>query len=106
MIRTDERIESITQTIVAMLNPRRVVLFGSRARGDAGHDSDYDILVELETSLRPVERALQVERLFRSRDWSLDVIVLTPAEADRMRRDIGTIAYVADQEGQVLYERP
>lgn len=104
MIRTDDRINHIIGTIVASLNPRRVVLFGSRARGNAAYDSDYDILVELETSLRPVERALLVERLFRSRDWSLDVVVLTPAEADRMRGDVGTIAYVAEQEGQVLYE--
>lgn len=31
--------------VVAYFNPRRVILFGSHARGDAGPDSDIDLLV-------------------------------------------------------------
>ena len=39
---------------------KRVVLYGSRARGDHGPESDYDILVVLEG---PVERWPEQERL-------------------------------------------
>jgi predicted nucleotidyltransferase len=47
----DPVLERIRRTIVEHLRPRRVVLFGSRARGSAAPDSDYDIMVEMETDL-------------------------------------------------------
>ncbi|HXP96214.1 MAG TPA: nucleotidyltransferase domain-containing protein [Telmatospirillum sp.] len=40
--------ESLARTIVEVYAPRRVVLFSSRARGDAGPDSDIDLVVVLD----------------------------------------------------------
>ena len=37
----DERLRAMVQAIVAVVQPSRVILFGSRARGDARPDSDY-----------------------------------------------------------------
>ena len=31
--------------VVAYFHPRKIILFGSRARGEAGPDSDFDLLV-------------------------------------------------------------
>ena len=38
-------IEQIRDIIVSEINPDKIILFGSRARGDCQNDSDYDILV-------------------------------------------------------------
>jgi hypothetical protein len=38
----------IAQSGVAYFQPRRVILFGSMARGEAGPDSDNDLLVVLD----------------------------------------------------------
>ncbi len=103
---TDQEIlEHVTRTIVDRFHPRRILLFGSRARGEAAPDSDLDIFVEMETSATPPERAIQVSSVFGLRPWSLDVVVYTPQEVLRLRPIHGTLLSAIEAEGQVLYER-
>jgi len=97
-------IQYIAQTIVERCNPRRIVLFGSYARGDAGRDSDLDIFVEMETRRNPYERAIAIDSLFDMRDWPMDIIVYTPKEVERWTGRVGTMLHVIEQEGRVLYE--
>ena len=49
-------VEEIVRKIVSEVHPQRVILFGSLARGEGRTDSDADILVEMETDLKPFER--------------------------------------------------
>ncbi len=48
-VATDPILDRFRQALTALYGPAldRVVLFGSRARGDAGPDSDYDVAVFL-----------------------------------------------------------
>ena len=96
----------IAQRIVEALHPRRVVLFGSRARGDAGVDSDFDLMVETDSDLRPHERARQIYGLFGPRRWSMDVVVYTPGEVLAQRQFRNSLIRSIEREGQVLYEQP
>lgn len=99
-------LERVTRTIVEHLRPRRIVLFGSRARGDAREDSDYDVMVELETDL-PTDVAEDVVYDLLSEDaWSVEVCVYTPGEIRRWQDDVGTIVYDIVREGRVLYTAP
>jgi predicted nucleotidyltransferase len=98
--------EQIAERIVAAFHPRRIVLFGSRARGDARFDSDLDLLIEMESDLEPADRIRAVDRLFRPRAWPMDVVVFTPEEAARQRGSRNSIIQTAEREGKVLYERP
>jgi uncharacterized protein (DUF433 family)/predicted nucleotidyltransferase len=98
-------IEEITDRIVAEFAPERVILFGSRARGDARADSDVDLFVEMATNLPPAERIRAVDRLFRPRSWPMDVVVLTPEEAAASRASRNSLVRVAEREGKVVYER-
>jgi predicted nucleotidyltransferase len=41
----DARLQDIVRQLVVAYHPDRIYLFGSRARGDAGADSDYDLLL-------------------------------------------------------------
>ena len=41
----DPRLAEVVGRLVEAYHPDRIYLFGSRARGDAGHDSDYDLLL-------------------------------------------------------------
>jgi hypothetical protein len=46
-----ELINEVVDRIVRAFNPIRIVVFGSHARGDAGPDSDLDLMVEMESTL-------------------------------------------------------
>lgn len=96
--------EAVTR-LVATFAPTRIYLFGSRARGDAGPDSDYDLLVVVRASSVPGFRRDQVAyRALRGIALPKDVMVWTEAEfGDRVGFPASLPATVA-REGQVLYE--
>lgn len=98
-------LDEITRRIVDRFHPRRVIVFGSQARGDTHGGSDVDLFVEMETDRRPPERAAEVAAIFGLRPWSLDVVVYTPDEVKRMRAIRGTLLQRIEQEGRVAYER-
>lgn len=62
-------LDYITRSIAERFHPRRIILFGSHARGEAKEDSDLDIFVEMETSEPAPERAVQVSAIFGLRAW-------------------------------------
>jgi predicted nucleotidyltransferase len=104
-IEADALLKQVTRQIVERFHPERIVLFGSRARGEARSDSDLDLFIEMATDRRPPERAMEVASIFGLRSWPLDVVVYTPAEVKRLRKVQGTLLSVIESEGRLLYER-
>jgi len=98
-------LEQVTRTIVEHFHPRRIVLFGSYARAEARPDSDLDLFIEMETSHRPPERAIEVSAVFGLRPWPLDLVIYTPEEVRRLRHVPGSLLATIEREGKVLYER-
>ncbi len=97
-------IAEITEKIVQRFKPIRIVLFGSRARGDARPDSDIDLFVEMESPLDRFARATQVGTIFDHRSWAMDVIVYTPQETKQAVRNAGFLIDEIEREGHTLYE--
>ena len=56
LLEKDLVLRCIVEVIVREIDPDRIVLFGSRARGDYTEGSDYDLLV-LKEGVKPKERA-------------------------------------------------
>ena len=96
----------VTRAIIEHFHPNRIILFGSQARGDARPNSDLDLLVEMETPLRPVDRMIAVDSIFGLRSWPMDIVVFTPEEARRLRATRGSFLSQIEAEGKLLYERP
>jgi predicted nucleotidyltransferase len=93
-------------SIVAHLDPRRVILFGSAARGEAGPDSDIDLLIVVDDDL-PSER-LGWRALHEARGSYPGAVDLVPCRESvfRDRADIvGSLPWIAATEGVVVYER-
>ena len=103
----DSLIQKILDRLVEGYDPIKVILFGSRARGDGDEGSDIDLFIVKETSDRRFDRIVEVGRLLsdRHRYVGLDVIVLTPAELEE-RLALGDPFYRQIlSEGKVLHAR-
>ena len=68
----DPLVEQVVKRIVEAIRPCKVILFGSRARGDAGPDSDVDLLIVYDGNLSKREVELRVHGLFPVRDFGMD----------------------------------
>jgi predicted nucleotidyltransferase len=81
---TDALLEEITRAIVETAKPRKVVLFGSRARGNAHPESDIDILVIEDEPFGPQRsRRKEMARLWHALsrfDMAKDILVYAAEE--------------------------
>jgi hypothetical protein len=93
--------------VVSYFRPLRVVLFGSRARGEAGPDSDIDLLVIVDDDT-PAEKVTIMAGFEARRSYhgAADVIPVREAAFRRKSRIAGTLPRAATLEGIVVYERP
>lgn len=101
----DERIREMAERIVRQFDPDRIILFGSYARGDAGPDSDVDLLIVMPLSGSRREKAVEIGVALHDIRLPKDVIVTTPEEFEWRKDTIGTIEHPAWQEGRLLYAR-
>jgi len=97
-------IQEITRRIVEGVHPERVILFGSRARGNALPESDIDLFVELEAPGSPVERHIKVRGLLWGVRVPMDLIVMTPEEVRERRGSLVSIIPIIEREGRTLYQ--
>ena len=102
---TDHILQNMTERIVQTFDPIRVVLFGSRARGDEHAGSDVDLLVVLPKVENKREAAIAIRRLLRDVPIAKDIIVTSPQEIARRGNLVGSVLRPALREGRVLYER-
>jgi predicted nucleotidyltransferase len=84
----------------------RLILFGSRATGKARSDSDYDVLVIAKTRIPFVKRQTKARLALGPRDFALDLLVYTPAEARRASALTGSAVYWALREGREFDASP
>ena len=100
----DEIIAEMTRRIVERFHPLQVILFGSRARGDARPDSDVDLLVVFPHVENTHDSAVQIHRAVSGLGMAKDIVVTTPDEIARWGKLIGTVLEPALREGRILYD--
>ena len=95
----------MVRRLVRRFKPEQIILFGSHARGDAGPDSDIDLLVVLPVEGSKREKCIEIRGALHNFNVPKDIIVVTPDEMMRYHDIKGTIVYPAVREGKVLYAR-
>jgi len=102
-------LEPLVAAVVEAARPLRVILFGSRARGMAGPDSDTDLLIvqaEADAVHRSRWRELQrIRSALRDIPLAKDLLLYRPEEFDYWRDSLNHLVGRAVREGILLYER-
>jgi len=80
----------------------KIILFGSRARGDFKPDSDWDFLVVVDKEIKPYERReiignIQVKLAYYK--ISNDIIINSFSRLEEQKNDVGKITYYAMKYG-------
>jgi len=100
----DGRLDEMIAKLVEIYSPERVYLFGSFARGDAGPDSDYDLMVIVPDD---TPRALRDNSKIYDHMWDLgvaaDVLVWTESAYQRRLHIVASLPATIEREGKVLY---
>jgi len=98
-------LDQIVEQIVKVLDPEKIILFGSHAHGEAGPDSDVDIAVIAETNEPRGRRTLALAEAWPHVEFPTDILVFTPREWDEWVGLVNTIPNEAAREGRVIYAR-
>ncbi len=105
---TEELLKEMTEIIVREVNPRKVVLFGSYAKGTARPDSDLDFLI-IEDDPFNAQRSRRAEMarlwmLFPDVRISIDFLVYSTEEIAKLATSKNHVVNHAMSNGGVLYE--
>ena len=104
-----ELLERTVRAIVDEVAPEQVILFGSRARGDATAESDYDLIVveaaPFDEGRSRISEAARLYRALAGFEVEVDVLVYCRDDVVRWRDSLNHVLARALREGRVLYER-
>jgi len=99
-------IQAAADRIAAALHPKKIILFGSYARGDANEHSDLDLMV-IEPAITDEYQAMTLgRRAVGNIETGVDVLVYDQ-ETFKDRADwCSSPIHWAIKEGKVLYDNP
>jgi len=105
---SDELIDQMTQRIVREVDPQRIVLFGSWARGEANDQSDVDLLVVEREPFGPNrsrrQEAVRIWQCLYEFRVPKDILVYSLSEVEQWKDSRYHVVGRALKEGKVLYE--
>jgi predicted nucleotidyltransferase len=101
---TREDILDMARTLAAVEGVQKIVLFGSHARGEAGRDSDVDLLVVMEHDDGRARTEARLTTLLPRR-LIVDIHVRRPGELEHRAELSDSFAKAVLREGETLYER-
>lgn len=99
----DKTLEEIINRILQVIIPDKIILFGSRARGEARADSDYDFLIIKKgiTNIGKIEGNLYEN--FIGLEEPINIILTTPDKLEKYKDTLGYVYKPALKEGIVVY---
>lgn len=97
-------LETALDRLKTEFHPEAIYLFGSRAWGNPDASSDVDLmLVVPQSDERPIRREQRAQRCLGTLPLSVDVLVRTRQEVDRVREIPGSLTREILRSGRKLY---
>jgi predicted nucleotidyltransferase len=103
-VTNDDRLAQVVRRLIEAYQPERIYLFGSRARGDAGPESDYDLLLVVPDDAPPQRRGSDLAyRALRGTGIGADVIIWTRSRFDRRKHVVCSLPATVLREGRLIH---
>lgn len=104
LLEEDPILREIVQRLVNALHPERIYLFGSQARGEAGANSDYDLMVLVDGPAEPLYRLSQKgHRTLWGIPAAVDVVVWDRETFDARLHLKASFPAAVVREGKLLH---
>ena len=101
----DDLIDEVTRRLAAATPGSKVILFGSRSRGEERPGSDVDLLViQPGEVVKPRAETARLRRELRGLGVGIDLLLVGAGHADDWGHFAGTLLHEALSEGRVLIE--
>lgn len=97
--------QEIVRRLVEATQPDRIILFGSRARGDDQPDSDVDLLLVKSGAQSTQDVEVRAYAALGGLAVPADILCYTPEEVERWNRARNHVVARALREGRVVYEK-
>ncbi len=96
-------VQALVDGIVGAVQPLRIVMFGSAARGTMREGSDIDVMVVVPDGTHRRHTAQKIYASVRGLGVPFDVVVATPSDLERYGDHIGLIYHSILEEGREVY---
>ena len=100
----DQLLNEVARRILTVVQPDRIILFGSAASGNFSDESDLDILILEAKPENTRKERVRISDALRGLGFSCDVLVMETEVFDESKAVIGGLAYPANKYGRVIYE--
>lgn len=101
----NEVLEKAVRIIIEVADPDRIILFGSRSRGNASQQSDFDVCVIKRGVIQKRKLAQQIYRSLYGIGAPMDIIVETPDKLEELKNNPYMIYKEIAEQGSIIYEK-
>lgn len=98
-----KELDRVVRRLIEAFDPVAIYLFGSRARGDASADSDYDLMLVLADDNTRVRSRQDVWQTARSERIFVNPFLTRVGSFAWRRHEVGTLEYEVQVDGFRLY---
>jgi predicted nucleotidyltransferase len=99
-------LDRLVSRIVEAVQPRRIILFGSAARGQMGPHSDVDLLVVMPDGVHRRHTAQHLYRVLTGLGIAKHIVVVTESDVRQFGDEPSLVIMPALKEGRELYCAP
>ena len=96
-------LDRLVARIVESVQPRRIILFGSAARGHMGPHSDVDLLVVMRDGVHRRKTAQRLYLALTGLGIAKDIVVVTESDVRQFAEEPSLVIHPALKEGRELY---
>ncbi len=102
---TPLKVQQVIEKIVALINPQKLIFFGSFVQEKTHKHSDLDILIVTDNSLdSPRKESIRIRRALKGIHMPMDILVVPEGQLEELIQTPGLIYKEAVTKGKVVYE--